>query len=191
MRGSTAASVSVLLAVALGWSAAAAAQPVPTPPPGPPPTAPPGPAVPILGQPLAPAGLGVLAQHGVPDPGPLGLPPVAGLDPGTVLGQNATPSAPGVGPGTPPHLGVFHNALGVPQHVVPSAPGQGPQFDVAPGQENAPTGAREWLGRYVDLYRDGRLRGPLLGQRPQEQLGQPLPGTAPPPGTNLPAGPAR
>lgn len=187
MRGSTAAAVAALLAVALGWPGPAAAQPVPPPPPGPPPSL----AVPILWQPLSPAGPGVLAQQGVPDPGPLGLPPVAGLDAGTVLGQNAAPSAPGVGPGIPPHLGVFHNAYGVPQHVVPSAPGEGPQFDVAPGQENAPTGAREWLGRYVDLYRDGRLRGQLLGQRPQEQLGQPLPGTAPPPGTNLPPGPAR
>ena len=28
-----------------------------------------------------------------------------------------------------------------------------------------------------------------LGRMPADQLGQPLPGTAPPPGTNLPAGP--
>ena len=77
---------------------------------------------------------------------------------------------------------------GVPQNEVPSAPGQGQQFDVAPGDENADVNGRTWLGRYIDLYRDGRLRGSLLGQLPQQQLGEPLPGTAPPPGTNIPPG---
>ena len=32
------------------------------------------------------------------------------------------------------------------------------------------------------------LKGGLLGQMPQEQLGEPLPGTAPPPGTDVPPG---
>ena len=66
--------------------------------------------------------------------------------------------------------------------------GKGQQFDVAPGQENADVSRREWFGRYIDLYRDGRLKGGLLAQMPQEQLGEPLPGTAPPPGTNVPPG---
>ena len=44
------------------------------------------------------------------------------------------------------------------------------------------------MGRYIDMYRAGMLKGGLLGQVPQEQLGEPLPGTAPPPGTNLPPG---
>ncbi|WP_231965623.1 hypothetical protein [Mycobacterium sp. E802] len=39
-----------------------------------------------------------------------------------------------------------------------------------------------------DLYRNGNLRGAMLGQVPKEQLGEPLPGTAPPPGTNIPSG---
>ncbi|AEV74531.1 hypothetical protein MycrhN_4023 [Mycolicibacterium rhodesiae NBB3] len=75
-----------------------------------------------------------------------------------------------------------------PQNIEPAAPGQGQQFDVAPGQENADVSRREWLGRYVDMYRAGMLKGGLIGQMPQEDLGKPLRGTAPPPGTNIPPG---
>ena len=143
----------------------------------------------MIGAPLGPAGWNVLAQTGPPTPvGPLGVPQVPGVDRTTVLGLNAVPSAPGAGPGVPPDLRAFNNAYGVPQNEVPAAPGQGAQFDVAPGDENADVNGRTWLGRYIDLYRDGRLRGSLLGQLPKEQLGQPLPGTAPPPGTNVPPG---
>jgi hypothetical protein len=163
-------------------SAMAAAQP---PAPQPPP---PGPPVPVLGAPLGPSGLSVLGQTGDAAPGPLGAPPAPGLDTTTVLGQNAVPSAPGAGPGAPPNLNIFNNAYGIQQNVEPAAPGQGQQFDVAPGQENADVSRREWLGRYVDMYRAGLLKGGLLGQMPQEQLGEPLPGTAPPPGTNIPPG---
>jgi hypothetical protein len=70
----------------------------------------------------------------------------------------------------------------------PSAPGQGEQFDVAPGEEQSDVSRREWFGRYIDMYRAGMLKGGLLGQMPQEQLGEPLPGTAPLPGTNVPPG---
>jgi hypothetical protein len=177
----------VLAAVA--FAATAAAQP-PPPEPAPldAPPAPPAPEIPVIGAPLGPEGINVLAQQGSPAAGPLGVPPISGIDPTTVLGQNAVPSAPGAGPGTPPNLRAFNNAYGNPQNEVPSAPGQGTQFDVPPGQENADVSGREWLGRYIDLYRDGRLRGALLGQTPQNQLGQPLPGTEPPPGTNIPPG---
>lgn len=121
-----------------------------------------------------------------PVPTPPG--PIPGLDLTTVLGQHAVPSAPGAGPGTPPNLSVFNNGYGIAQNIEPAAPGQGQQFGVAPGQENADASRREWLGRYIDMYRAGMLEGGLLGQVPQEQLGQPLPGTAPPPGTNIPPG---
>jgi hypothetical protein len=131
----------------------------------------------------------VLAQNGEPaNPAALGAPPVVGLDQTTVLGQNAIPSAPGADPGAVPNLNVFNNAYGVQQCLVPSAPGKCEQFDVAPGEENADVNKREWLGRYVDMYRAGMLKGGLLGQMPQEQLGEALPGTAPPPGTNIPPG---
>lgn len=177
---------------AVVFAAVANAQPPAPPEPLPPAPAPapaPGPTIPVIGAPLGPQGWNMLAQADQPAvPGMLGAPPISGIDRTTVLGQNAVPSAPGAGPGVVPNLRAFNNAYGVPQNEVPSAPGQGQQFDVAPGDENADVNGRTWLGRYIDLYRDGRLRGSLLGQLPQQQLGEPLPGTAPPPGTNIPPG---
>lgn len=174
---------------AVVFSAVASAQPaVPPEPPAPAPP-PSGPDIPVIGMPLGPNGWNVLAQSGSQGPtGPLGVPEIPGIQRDTVLGQNAVPSAPGAGPGVAPNLRAFNNAYGVPQNEVPSAPGQGQQFDVPAGEENADVNGRTWLGRYIDLYRDGRLRGSLLGQLPQQQLGEPLPGTAPPPGTNIPPG---
>ena len=176
----------LIVGAAVLGPAVAAADPAPPPPP-PVEPAPPVP-VPVLGSDLGPNGLAVLGQAGDPAPGPLGAPNVPGLDGTTVLGQNATPSAPGVDPGAPPNLHAFNNAYGPQQNLVPSAPGEGEQFDVAPGEENADVNARTWMGRYIDMYRAGMLKGGLLGQVPQEQLGEPLPGTAPPPGTNIPPG---
>jgi hypothetical protein len=185
--------VAVGAAVALAATAAAdppPPEPLPAPGEPAPPPPPPGPTAPIIGAPLGPNGLGVLAQSGQDpaSPGSLGAPPVAGLDQNSVLGQNPLPSSPGGGPGAVPNLNVFNNAYGVQQCLVPSAPGKCEQFDVAPGQEDADVSRREWLGRYIDMYRAGMLKGGLLGQMPQQQLGEPLPGTAPPPGTNVPPG---
>ncbi|WP_234813796.1 hypothetical protein [Mycolicibacterium iranicum] len=188
MRHSSVSIGSVLAAAAFATSGTVAAQPL-TPPPAPIPAPPAGPSLPLLG-PLGPNGLAVLGQTGQPAAGSFGIPSITGLDPATVLGQNEVPSAPGVGPGAPPNLNIFNNAYGIPQYLVPSAPGEGVIFDVAPGSENADVSRREWFGRWIDMYRAGQLEGGMLGQRPQEQLGQPLPGTAPPPGVNLPPGPA-
>ena len=146
----------------------------------------PGPVVPGLG-PLGPMGLDVLAQNNAPAvPGALGAPSVVGLDQNSLLGQNPVPEAPNGGAGTVPNLNVFNNAYGIQQYQVPSAPG-GQQFDVAPGDENADVSKREWFGRWIDMQRAGRTYGGL-GQAPQQQLGEPLPGTAPPPGTVIPPG---
>jgi hypothetical protein len=180
---------------AVAFSATAAAEPPPAPlplpgDPAPPPPPPPdqGPIVPMLGMPLGPAGFGLLAQQGQEGvPGALGAPAVNGLDRASVLGQNLTPQTPTADPGIVPNLNVFNNAYGLPQYEVPSAPGQGVQFDVAPGAENDDVTRREWFGRFIDMQRDHRLYGGL-GQMPQEQLGQPLPGTAPPPGTVISPG---
>ncbi|MGO4443855.1 hypothetical protein AB4Z42_10925 [Mycobacterium sp. 2YAF39] len=182
----------ITIAAAVASTPTAAADPpppVPAPlPPGLPPP-PPGPAVPMVGAPLGPNGLSVLGQTGAAtQPGHLGAPQVPGLDVSTLLGQSAAPAAPGAGPGAPPNLDLFNNGYGIQQNIEPAAPGQGQQFDVAPGQENANVSRREWLGRYIDMYRAGMLKGGMLGQAPQEQLGQPMPGTAPPPGTNIPPG---
>lgn len=174
---------------AVAFAATAAADPPPDPlPADPAPPPPPGPTIPGVGQ-LNSNGLSPLAQAGQDSvPGGLGAPAVNGLDRNSVLGQNLVPSAPGSDPGIVPNLNVFNNAYGVQQNVKPAAPGQGEQFDVAPGDENADVSKREWFGRFIDMQRAGMLKGGLLGQLPQEQLGQPLPGTAPPPGTNVPPG---
>lgn len=157
-------------------------------PPGPPPPPAVGPAVPMLGN-LGPTGLDVLAQSNAPAvPGALGAPSVIGLGGDSVLGQNPVPEAPNGGTGTVPNLNVFNNAYGAQQlNDVPSAPGQGTQFGVAPGDENADVRKGIWFGRWIDLQRDGRTYGGL-GQAPKQQLGEPLPGTAPPPGTVIPPG---
>ncbi len=184
----------VIVGAAVAFAATADADPappdpvpVPADPAAPPP--PPGPPIPGFGAPLGPAGLGVLAQNGEPaNPAALGAPPITGIDRTTVLGQNAVPSAPGADPGVIPNLNPFNNAYGVEQCMKPSAPGKCEQFDVAPGDQNADVTRREWFGRYIDMYRAGLLKGGLLGQMPQEQLGEALPGTAPPPGTNIPPG---
>lgn len=161
-----------------------AAAPLPPDPAAPAPPA--GPNVPVLGMPLS-NGLGVLAQRDQPGvPGALGAPSVNGLDAASVLGQAPVPMAPNGTPGTPPNFNVFNNAYGLPQYEVPSAPG-GKQFDVAPGQENSDVSKREWFGRFIDMQRDHRTYGGL-GQRPEAELGQPLPGTAPPPGTVISPG---
>ncbi|WP_006243339.1 hypothetical protein [Mycolicibacterium tusciae] len=174
----------LVVGAAITFCAVAAADPAPPVLPAPVP----GPTVPVAGAPLGPNGLAVLGQAGDPAPGPLGAPHVPGLDARTVLGQNIAPAAPGGGPGVPPNLKIFNNSHGIAQNVAPAAPGQGVQFDVAPGKEDADVSRREWFGRYIDMYRAGMLNGGLLGQMPQDRLGQPLPGTAPPPGTNIPPG---
>ena len=185
----------ITVGAAVASAATAAAEPPPPDPAPPlpaepaPPPPPPGPTVPVIGAPLGPAGFGVLAQNGQQaNPTALGAPPITGIDQTTVLGQNSLPSPPGQDPGVIPNLNVFNNAYGVQQCLKPSAPGNCEQFDVAPGDENADVSRREWLGRYIDMYRAGMLKGGLLGQMPKEQLGESLPGTAPPPGTNIPPG---
>lgn len=184
-----------VLGAAVALPATAAADPPPDPAaplPGEPPPPPDlGPPVPVIGVPLGPAGFNVLQQNGIPPndvPGGLGAPQVNGLDATNVLGQNPLPSPPGASGGAPPNLNPFNNAYGVQQYEKPSAPGHGQEFGVAPGDENEDVTRRQWMGRYIDMYRAGMLKGGLLGQMPQQQLGESLPGTAPPPGTNIPPG---
>ena len=117
--------------------------------------------------------------------------PVTGLDPTTLLGQDAGALEPGVEIRGTPSESAGRSTTRMAQEAIndkPAAPGQGTQFGVAPGDQNADVTGRQWLGRYIDLYRAGDLKGGLLAQMPKEQLGEPLPGTAPPPGTNVPPG---
>jgi hypothetical protein len=178
---------------AVASAAIAAADPAPDVPvdpaavPAPPPPPPEGPTVPLLGT-MGPQGLNVLAQNGAPPVGVLGVPDLGVGDLTNLIGQNPVPTAPGGPPGAPPNLRAFNNAYVLPQNEVPSAPGKGTQVGVTPGDENADISGRQYVGKLRDLYRNGNLKGSLLGQMPQQQLGESLPGTAPPPGTNIPPG---
>jgi hypothetical protein len=143
---------------------------------------PPGPAAP----PPATIG-GTVAQ--IRQAGPEGLLNGFTASPDQLVGQAAVPSAPGAPAASMPPLNALNNAYLFPQNLTPSAPGEGtPQFGVAPGDENSDVGRLDYLKRLHAMYRAGDLTGTLLGQRPQEQLGEPLPGTAPPPGTWSPTG---
>ena len=141
--------------------------------------------------PVPPAVDALLAQNGNPAAGLGGTPDLTGngtRDMLGLLGQTALPAPPGVDPGTPPEAYPLNNGYLLPQNVVPSAPYQGTVAGVAPGQENADTGASDYLQRLYAAYQQGGLSGSMLGQRSLDQLGEPLPGTAPPPGTPMPAG---
>lgn len=180
-----------VVGAALACPAIATADPVPPEVPGvAAPPAPPGPEVPVMGAPLGPNGLSVLQQTGTPsEPGKLGAPEGIDMSPGALLGQYPVPSAPGgPAPTQAPNLRAFNNGNFFPQNEKPSAPGQGTVVGVAPGQENADISGLDWMRQMRTLYRNGNLRGSLLGQVPKEQLGEPLPGTAPLPGTNIPPG---
>ncbi|KAA0103008.1 hypothetical protein [Mycolicibacterium sp. P1-5] len=167
------------VSAALIGSPSAAADPGPGDPPPPPAVVPPN------------ATVGsVLAQNGAPPAGPLGLPDLSAYAPGLLLGQNPVPSP----PGTPhlaaaPDLHAFNNQYLLPQNVAPAAPGEGqPDIGIGPTADQPGTGRLAFLRRLHAMYSDGDLDGALLGQVPYEQLGEPLPGTAPGAGVNVPAG---
>ena len=172
------------LAAALASSPSAAADPV-TPDP-----AVTDPAAPVGYIPPR-SGIGsVLAQSGAAPAGPLGLPDLSSYAPGLLLGQNAVPAAPGTQtPVAAPDLRAFNGDYLLPQNVIPAAPGQGAISEgIGPTPEDPSTGRLAFLRRIHAMYSDGDLAGALLGQVPSEQLGEPLPGTAPAPGISLAPG---
>ncbi len=165
---------------ALIGSPTAAADPVPA-----------DPAVPVPAPVPPNASVGsVLAQSGEPAAGPLGLPDLSAYAPGLLLGQNPVPSAPGApSAAAPPDLHAVNNQYLLPQNVAPAAPGQGePDIGIGPSAEQPGTGRLDFLRRLHAMYSEGALDGALLGQVPYEQLGEPLPGTAPGAGVNVPPG---
>ena len=172
------------LVVALTYAAPAVADPPLDPAPVDP-VPPPAGYVPPL------SGIGsALAQSDSTALGPLGLPDLAAYTPGLLLGQNAVPSAPGA-PATvaAPDLRAFNGEYLLPQNVTPAAPGQGVAADgFGPTPHDPGTGRLAFLRRLHEMYQGGGLAGAFLGQVPAEQLGDPLPGTAPAPGIYLPAG---
>jgi hypothetical protein len=185
MRGPVFAAGLGLAVSALVCSPAAVADPPPPDPATVAPGAPPADYVP------PPSNIGsALAQSDSAASGPLGLPDLAAYAPGLLLGQNAVPSAPGA-PATvaAPDLRAFNGDYLLPQNVAPAAPGQGVLADgLGPTPQDSSTGRLAFLRRLHGMYQDGGLTGAFLGQVPDEQLGEPLPGTAPAPGIYLPPG---
>ena len=152
--------------------------PAPASPAGPP--APPMPPPPSqIGNPLAMAGT---------EQGPGGIPTNLAITGDTALiGQNSAPAAPGGrGPITTPGTNALNNQYLLPQNLKPAEPGKGEIFEVSPGEENADIAGSDYLRRLWHQYQGGQLKGGLLGRRPKDELTQPIPDTAPPPGTRIP-----
>ncbi|MGY4712520.1 hypothetical protein ACXDF8_23670 [Mycolicibacterium sp. CBM1] len=100
-----------------------------------------------------------------------------------LLGQTPTPAVAGTAPASPPSVDILDGAqMLMPQNYRVPTPDQTSPYQLAPGVPGP-------FAR-VDAYKGvhAMLHG-ALGRMPADQLGQPLPGTAPPPGTNIPAGP--
>lgn len=108
----------------------------------------------------------------------------AGLD--LLLGQSPVPAVPGSQPAAPPEMGMVNS---LPYLFGPnmrlSEQGQQSVYSTGPTDPNAepPTGRIDAFQRAHGIWHQG------MGRLDQQQLGEPLPGTAPPPGTNLPPGP--
>lgn len=181
----------LLTAFAVGGAVPATAAPTDEPPPDP--ASEPAPAVAPASTGLIPpiASIGnVLAQNGSTPAGPLGLPDLSAYGPSLVLGQNPVPAAPGATEAAlVPNLSAFNAGYLLPQNLTPAAPGQGePAPGIGPDQDSPGTGRIAFLRRLHEMYGAGALTGALLGQVPKEQLGEPLPGTAPGPGIDIPPG---
>jgi len=136
------------------------AAPAPPPDPGPPPTA--------LGT------MGAVWGQSTPSP--------SGFD--LLLSQTPVPALPGTQPSAP-----SLNVTNTPQYLFGpnmklDQQGQQSMYSAGPTDPNAPgpSGRIDAFQRAHGLWHMG------IGQMPQDQLGQPLPGTAPPPGTNIPQG---
>jgi hypothetical protein len=166
--------ITVVGVLAVGTAVASAATAAADPPP------------PVPADPAAPAE--------PPDPG---SPPTAMGTMGAVLGQ-ATPSPAGLDlllsqspiPGVPGSQPVGVSAVNTPSYLFGpnmtlSEQGQQSMYSTGPTDLNAPppTGRIDAFQRAHGIWHQG------MGRLDLAQLGQPLPGTAPPPGTNIPAGP--
>ncbi len=158
-------------------SAATAAADPPPPPPADPaadPAAPP---------PAPPSFLGTaLAEAGPNGPGWLSQAAGSGAPPDFLLSQLPTPGLPGSQP------------------AAPSLSAMNPQYLLSPGMRLADQGQQSVysmgpldgdsppVSKWDALQRAHGLWHMGMGKLDPDQLGEPLPGTAPPPGTNIPVG---
>ena len=167
--------VTIAVAGMLGFGAviASAATAAADPPPGPV-----EPAPPAEGQPGAPPAITPLIEGDVPQ----SPNPSPGYD--FLLGQSPLPTAPGSQPVQP----IWFLDQAVTQSMMPTnfaLAGQGQQsyYSYTPITPDAPP-----AGLLDNLRGAHGLWHYEMGRLDQSQLGEPLPGTAPPPGTNIPVG---
>lgn len=100
-----------------------------------------------------------------------------------LLGQTPAPALAGTAPSAPPSADILNGAqLLMAQNNGMPAPDQTSPYQLGPGADGPFARVNQWKGVHAFLHG-------ALGRMPADQLGQPLPGTAPPPGTNIPAGP--
>jgi len=173
--------VAGLLAVgaAVACSATAAADAAPPGPGDPAGADPPPPPPSILGETLG------QLQNGRPDWLPQPGAPAPGTAPDFMLSQNPVPAVPGGQPSSLPNFGQLNPSqyLFGPNYKLDQQ-GQQSMYSAGPTDPNAPPPS----GRIDAFQRAHGLWHMGLGKLPEDQLGQPLPGTAPPPGMNLPPG---
>ncbi len=100
-----------------------------------------------------------------------------------LLAQRALPAV--QGPPAPPDTRFLEPSAALfPHNFKLASQGQTSVYSQAsPDPDASNPGLVDYLQGAHGLWHEG------MGRMDQDQLGQPLPGTAPPPGTNLPAGP--
>ena len=143
----------------------------------------------------APPESGDSAPPGPPaaDPGPALTPTmpfsnyvagVTGVGSELLLGQNPVPAVGGTAPATLPSADVLSAAqLLAPQNYRMPAPDQDSPYALTQGTPPGPFARVDaWKGVHAMVHG-------ALGRMPADQLGQPLPGIAPPAGVNIPIGP--
>jgi hypothetical protein len=158
---------------AVASAATAAADPPPPPPPGDQ-TNPVAPPPPGLNDALANPVTAILGD-------PAGPPGGAPVD--LLLSQYQVPSVPGEQPqGLDINQAITGNAYLLPQNYANPTPGDGSPYGTAPGTI---TDRPDLISSLKGAH--GLWHG-AMGRLDPSQLGEPLPGTAPPPGTNIPQG---
>jgi hypothetical protein len=125
---------------------------------------------------------GATLPNGLPVPlGPLTELGASGQD--YFLSQTAIPAVPGSQPAAPASVDVLNAGLFLyPQNYKLAAPDEGNLYSIGPGPGVADATIVDSLKGAHALWHGG------MGKLAPEDLGEPLPGTAPPPGTNIPAG---
>jgi len=165
---------------ALGLPATAAADPLmPVDPAAPGAEAPPPPVPDPAPAPAAPVPLALGPLGAIPGAAPVGINDF-------LLGQYQVPSLPGAAPSAAPDVNVLNAGQFLnPLNYRMPTPDQVSPYPLAPATDPGP------FARVEAMKAAHAMAHGALGRMPIGDLSQPLPGTAPPVGTVLPAGPVQ